>query len=289
MSSTARNLIDAALAADLTQNELKVFLALFRQTLCYGKRTDPLTIKRLVALTKIRKDRITKAIEGIIHKGLFERTDHPIFEVAYSIPVAFMGEQDSAFFAPHLLKVGNYFCAEEDPPEKQKDTYIHLTPSTTTTSPPPSSSRARELDEQYLPYPSQLHANERQQAAKILDSLSPQQAHDCLSLLKIACDAGRVKSPLGYLYQLSQATRAGRLDCSPLFAAQIANDTPFKSQPLSTQNTHYRLKTLACDIEALDRLYQLSGLEMDATTTKHKQALVSEFKSLQAQLQEGLA
>ena len=56
--SLARDLIDAALAADLTQNELRVFLALFRQTLCYGKTADPLNMKRLATLTAIRKDRL---------------------------------------------------------------------------------------------------------------------------------------------------------------------------------------------------------------------------------------
>ena len=42
--SLARDLIDAALQADLSQNELRVFLVLFRQTLCYGKTHDPLTV-----------------------------------------------------------------------------------------------------------------------------------------------------------------------------------------------------------------------------------------------------
>lgn len=37
MSSPLIQMIDAALAAELTQNELKAFLALVRQTLAYGK------------------------------------------------------------------------------------------------------------------------------------------------------------------------------------------------------------------------------------------------------------
>ena len=36
--SLARDLIDAALAAELSQNELRVFLALLRQTLCYAAK-----------------------------------------------------------------------------------------------------------------------------------------------------------------------------------------------------------------------------------------------------------
>ena len=78
--SLARDLIDAALAADLTQNELRVFLALFRQTLCYGKTADPLNMKRLATLTAIRKDRLAPAIAGVTDKGLFTVQPHPVFE-----------------------------------------------------------------------------------------------------------------------------------------------------------------------------------------------------------------
>ena len=289
MSTTARHLIDQALAADLTQNELKVFLALFRQTLCYGKRTDPLTLKRLVSLTGIRKDRIARAIEGVISKGLFERKDHPIFEVAYSIPVALMGETDSTFFAPHLLKKGTVVCEAEATSEKQNHTIIHLTACNPTS--PPSNSKDRKLSEAEssgLHYPSQLNDAERQQATRLLDSLSPTAAQNCLDILKLALEAGRVKSALGYLHQLSQAARMGRLNCS-LLKAQPTSTLTHLSAATSITNSDlpYRLRTLAGDIQALDRLYQLSGLVMDANTQAHRQTLVNEFNCLKVHIQEG--
>lgn len=67
----ARDLIDAALAADLTQNELRVFLALFRQTICYGKIRDPLTVNRIAHISQIRKDRLPPALAKILQIGLF--------------------------------------------------------------------------------------------------------------------------------------------------------------------------------------------------------------------------
>ena len=88
--SLARDLIDAALAADLTQDELRVFLALFRQTLCYGKTADPLNMKRLATLTAIRKDRLAPAIAGVTDKGLFAAQPHPAFEFEYRIPADFL-------------------------------------------------------------------------------------------------------------------------------------------------------------------------------------------------------
>ena len=77
--SLAHELIDAALAADLSQNALRVFLALFRQTLCYGKTSDPLSLNRLVQLTHIRKDRVLPAVQVLLEKGLFTTQAHRLY------------------------------------------------------------------------------------------------------------------------------------------------------------------------------------------------------------------
>ena len=70
--SLARDWIGAALAADLTQNQLKAFLALFHQTLCYGKEADALTDKRLSKLAGVRIDRLKTAVDTLVEKGIIK-------------------------------------------------------------------------------------------------------------------------------------------------------------------------------------------------------------------------
>lgn len=306
MSSLSRDLIDAALAADLSKNEYKVFLALLRQTLCYGKASDPLTLKRLADLTGIRKDRLAQAVQGVITKGLFEATEHKIFDTLYAIGASFLNEANLPFFAPHLPVSGTSFSAtetaseiREELPESRVHTYIHLTPLTntslTTTDPRPSAemvSKAQVVvsgDLAGLPYPNQFTAVERQQAARCLDGLHPDLASDCLQLLKLGLEAGRVKSPLAYLNQLGKAARSGCLDRShlaPPSSAPIAEAPP---QHPTHAERRYRLQTVAADIQALDRLQTLAGFPMDASTQAQRQALVSEFNTLKAQMQEAQA
>lgn len=306
MSSLSRDLIDAALAADLSKNEYKVFLALFRQTLCYGKASDPLTLKRLADLTGIRKDRLAQAVQGVIAKGLFEATEHKIFDTLYAIGASFLNEASLPFFAPHLPMNGTSFSVTETASEKREDlpesrvhTYIHLTPLTTTSLTPQPAQTEIEASEKAavvvgrdlnsLPYPESFTSTERQQAARCLDGLHPDLASDCLQLLKLGLEAGRVKSPLAYLNQLGKAARAGCLDRShlaPPSSAPIAE--ALVQRPAQTEQ-RYRLQTVAADIQALDRLQTLAGLPLDASTQAHRQALVSEFNTLKAHLQEGAA
>ncbi|MFZ1570787.1 MAG: replication protein [Thiolinea sp.] len=306
MSSLSRDLIDAALAADLSKNEYKVFLALFRQTLCYGKASDPLTLKRLADLTGIRKDRLAQAVQGVITKGLFEVTEHKIFDTLYAIGRSFLNEANLPFFAPHLPINGARFSATENASEKREDlpesrvhTYIHLTPLTTTSFTPQPTRTKIEASEKAavvvsgdlnsLPYPESFTSTERQQAARCLDGLHPELASDCLQLLKLGLQLGRVKSPLAYLNQLGKAARAGQLDRSHLAPSNSAPTAEARDQrPVSTEQ-RYRLQILAADIQALDRLQALAGCPLDASTQAHRQTLVSEFKALKAQLQENAA
>lgn len=306
MSSLSRDLIDAALAADLSKNEYKVFLALFRQTLCYGKASDPLTLKRLADLTGIRKDRLAQAVQGVITKGLFEATEHKIFDTLYAIGSSFFNEAKLPFFAPHLPMNGR--CSQitetvseirEDLPESRVHTYTYLTPLThtalTTTDPRPSAeidSTAQVVVSSYLtslPYPESFTPTERQQAARVLDGLHPELARDCLQLLNLGLEAGRVKSPLAYLNQLGKAARAGHLDRSLLTPPSPLPTVEAPIQRPAQAEQRYRLQTLAADIQALDRLQALAGLPIDTRTQAHRQALVSEFNALKVQLQEGKA
>lgn len=97
--SLAIALIDAALGADLNKNELKTFLVLFRQTLCYGKTSDALTFKRVAKLSGIRKDRIKPALQRLVSTGLFEATPHKLYEHAYRIAAPLLAQLDGDFVA----------------------------------------------------------------------------------------------------------------------------------------------------------------------------------------------
>ncbi len=306
MSSLARDLIDAALAADLSKNEYKVFLALFRQTLCYGKASDPLTLKRLADLTGIRKDRLAQAVQGVITQGLFEATEHKIFDTLYAIGSSFLNEAKLPFFAPHLPMNGRRSQITETVSEKREalpesrvHTYTYLTPLTTTsftTQPNRTKSEASEKaavvvgrDLNSLPYPENFTHAERQQAARVLDGLHPELARDCLQLLQLGLQSGRVKSPLAYLNQLGKAARAGHLDRSLLAPSNATPLPEAQAQRPAHTEQRYRLQTLAADIQALDRLQALAGCPMDVSTQTHRQALVSEFNALKTELQEGAA
>lgn len=307
MSSLSRDLIDAALAADLSKNEYKVFLALFRQTLCYGKASDPLTLKRLADLTGIRKDRLAQAVQGVITQGLFEATEHKIFDTLYAIGSSFFNEAKLPFFAPHLPMNGRSTQitetiseTREELPETRVHTYIHLTPLTTTSfTPQPTRTKTEQPVQQAvvvssdltsLPYPENFTPTERQQAARCLDGLHPELASDCLQLLRLGLESRRVKSPLAYLNQLGKAARAGYLDRSSLLAPpSVVPMSEIGAQRPAQNEQRYRLQTLAADIQALDRLQALAGCPMDVSTQAHRQALVSEFNTLKAQLQRGAA
>ena len=204
--SLAHALIDAALAANLSQNELRAFLALFRQTLCYGKTSDPLTHKRLVALTHIRKDRLIPALNALVEHRLFTVHAHKTFGQCYQIHTDFLANPASPIYAPHLTEKPNAPPPSAPFSEKQKHTTLTETALNLDTTHPPVA----------LPYPTSFSATMRQAAARLLDGLSPQDAQDCLLLLTQRLSKTRIQSPLGYLHQLAQAARQQRLDRSAL-------------------------------------------------------------------------
>lgn len=283
--SLARDLIDAALAADLTQNELRVFLALFRQTLCYGKTADPLTLKRLASLTHIRKDRLAPAIASVTGKGLFTAQPHPVFEFEYRIPADFLAAYPDGFFVPALPKNGENFRLTEALSENREHTSINLTafnPTPTTTTPPPTADSRRSAvadSEQGLPYPPAFGKQGRKSAARILDGLTPDNARDCLLLLTAGMEAGKVKSPLGYLHQLAQAARQGTLDRSSLQAQQQA------AQQRTDTAKQTRLRALADDIRGLDTLFARAGIPMDDLTAAKRAAWVTEYNTIRQEVQ----
>ena len=206
--SLARDWIAAALSADLTQNELKAFLAIFHQTLCYGKTHDALTLKRVAQLAHVRADRLTPALRAIADKGLIEVEAHAVFGQTFSIPQPLLSQYPSGFFVPALPK--NRSAAPKtgaDLTEKREAiTPINLTalnPTTTPRDAPPTPAASMQAE---LHYPADWTQAQRQRAQHILDGLNPLDARDCLALLMQALQTPqRVKSPLGFLYQLAQA------------------------------------------------------------------------------------
>ena len=263
VKSLAHALIDAALAADLSQNELRAFLALFRQTLCYGKTSDPLTHKRLVTLTHIRKDRLIPALNALVEHRLFTVHAHKTFGQRYQIHTDFLANPASPIYAPHLTEKPNAPPPSAPFSEKQKHTTLTETALNLDTTHPPVA----------LPYPASFSATMRQAAARLLDGLSPQDAQDCLLLLTQRLSKTRIQSPLGYLHQLAQAARQQRLDRSAL------KPSPTIQKPTSNHQ-QARLQSLALEIQALDRLYTLAGMAMDAKTAAKRQAYYEEYERL---------
>ena len=265
--SLAHDLIDAALAAELSQNELRVFLALLRQTLCYGKASDALTYKRLVNLTHVRKDRLLPALQKILDCHLFTQSPHKTFEQSFHIHADFLTSTQGQIYAPVIPKKRNTFRASEAISEKTTHTVLIVTkhkPNTTTV-----------LNANELPYPPSFSPKMQQAATKMLDGLTPDTARDCLLLLSQRLQKGGIISPLGYLYQLVQAARQQRLDYSSL---QPTQPIPPAINPKA--GLCARLQALEADIQALDRLYQLADTPMDAPTLRQRQLKLSEYQQL---------
>ena len=279
----ARDLIDAALAADLTQNELKIFLVLFRQTICYSKKSDPLRLSSLIHYSHIRKDRLLPALQKLLQTGLFTRKPHPENEHEYSIAEEYLAPYVDGFFAPALRKNGSDFRPTEAISEKQTHTTkTHTFFNPTTTS---------------LPYPENWNEQERRSAAHILDGLNPDDARDCLLILSRSMQARSVPSPLGYLHNLVKAARAGRLNRSVLQKQPVPTPTQTVSPSTASASTStasasasstppedlkQRLWAISEEIRSLDRLFAFAGEPMDSKTAAKKAQLVAEYQRLLA-------
>ena len=114
----------------------------------------------------------------------------------------------------------------------------------------------------------------------MLNGLNPSDAQACLDILQQRLQTGCVHSPLAYLYQLAQAARQQRLDCSRLHDTTTPPQPPRKSEP----SVHSRLQNLAAQIQGLDQLFALAQTPMDALSAKQRQAWVAEYAALQQHL-----
>ena len=293
--SLALDMIDAAMAADLNTNELKVFLILFRQTICYGRKTDNLCIPQFVKLTGIRKDRLLPAIASVLGKGLFEVSPSREFQHRYRIPAKFLAPYRNGFYPPNVPQKRDDSRSTEGVSEKQNNTGINTTGFTHTTPADPaattSTNSANQADSAPprpdLPYPPQLSPHHRRTASRLLHRLKFEDARDCLLVLHHAMQTQHVRSPLGYLQHLIRSVQEGTFDRSVLPPLPLDQNTPLA--PSSVRHVQamleakqQRLRYLQAEIRGLDALYQKAGIPMDEASAARRADYVAEYQQLMA-------
>ena len=107
------------------------------QTLGYGKEKDPLTDKRLAALSDVRLDRVRPAIQAVLDSGIFDRVEAKRYDWCYSIGATYLAEHEQAcltnrpnekvqFFTPALPKNGRNLRKTDTISEKQTHTSLDL-------------------------------------------------------------------------------------------------------------------------------------------------------------------
>ena len=292
--SLALDMIDAAMAADLTPNEHKVFLILFRQTVGYGRKTDLLCIPQFVKLTGIRKDRLIPAIASVLGKGLFEVSPSREFQHRYRIPAKFLAPYRNGFYPPNVPQKRDDFRSTEAISEKQNNTGINTTGFTHTTTATTAANPANPVDQADsapprpdLPYPPQLSPHHRRTASRLLHRLKFEDARDCLLVLHHAMQTQHVRSPLGYLQHLIRSVQEGTFDRSVLPPLPLDQNTP-----LAPSSVHHvqamleakqqRLRYLQAEIRGLDALYQKAGIPMDEASAARRADYVAEYQQLMA-------
>ncbi len=289
--SLALDMIDAAMAADLTPNEHKVFLILFRQTICYGRKTDNLCIQQFVKLTGIRKDRLIPAIASVLGKGLFEVSPSREFQHRYRIPAKFLAPYQSGFYPPNVPQNRIDSRSTEGVSEKQNNTGINTTGFTHTTTANSTADPVNPADSAPprpdLPYPPQLSPHHRRTASRLLHRLKFEDARDCLLVLHHAMQTQHVRSPLGYLQHLIRSVQEGTFDRSVLPPLPLDQNTP-----LAPSSVHHvqamleakqqRLRYLQAEIRGLDALYQKAGIPMDEASAARRADYVAEYQQLMA-------
>ena len=293
--SLALDMIDAAMAADLTPNEHKVFLILFRQTICYGRKTDNLCIPQFVKLTGIRKDRLLPAIASVLGKGLFEVSPSREFQHRYRIPAKFLAPYRNGFYPPNVPQKRDDSRSTEGVSEKQNNTGINTTGFTHTTPADPaattSTNSANQADSAPprpdLPYPPQLSPHHRRTASRLLHRLKFEDARDCLLVLHHVMQTQHVRSPLGYLQHLIRSVQEGTFDRSVLPPLPLDQNTPLA--PSSVRHVQamleakqQRLRYLQAEIRGLDALYQKAGIPMDEASAARRADYVAEYQQLMA-------
>jgi len=229
--SLFRNIVEKALAADLTKNEYKALLLLLHKTLGYGKAEDKLTDKHIAFLSGMRIDRSRAAVEGVLKAGLFQRERSAEYQNNYRISDELIQAENGIFFTPALPKNGSKSEKKKVDSEKKRHTALdplnnnlpqqqqtEATPPAPVDEPTPAA-ECRRRDDQDLNYPKSLNSAERKFAQNLLKNCQQAQAQDLLDLLELAIQQGKVKrSKTGYLNALLNAQKGGTLNDTELQA-----------------------------------------------------------------------
>lgn len=269
-----RNLLEAALAADLEKNELRMFLALLNQTIGYGKASDPLTMGRLAQLTGIRKDRVSKAIDCLIDKTLFEREAHTWLDFTYTIPAHFFGgEVESRFFAPSVPLSG-------EPPQpvgKENHSVGTYRDTPTQSFNPNSTNNAAErsvgdevvvcvvaessVEKHTAPEkPDAVNPQAYQKLLPALKALPAQQASGVLQLLELSIREGSIRTTQERMGGgLIKAARQGTLDTSRLDELEASDQ---RKQAAECAEVARQAREKAQELAHLERLARMGNVSV---------------------------
>lgn len=194
-------------------NEHQAFLAFIRQTFAYGKSSDPLTFGRISHLTGIRKDRVQKATDGVIDKGVFGMRDHKFFGQEFYVPDEFCTGSEYDFYSPTIPVNGEVPQQTEEKPTQRGHTVSTNTPSTLTPQQQPSEVEVKHDDESGGGFELPKEISKENQAAcrKILASLSEIQRFNTLAVFGNKSALGGIRSPACYLRGLAKRAKEGTL------------------------------------------------------------------------------
>lgn len=243
--SLFHDLIDAALQAKCTQNELRVHLVLLRQTIGFGKSQDAISNRQLCDLSGVRSDRMQTAIEGLIEKGLWQRKKHRYYDYSYRIPEAHNPTQK--IITPALPRSPDF--QESTPPSSEnasRNSGSHIQTKQTNQTTHTDVSCVTGLSE-----------SEQQLAKQLLKPLKPDDQNDCLKLFKLEFDLGKVKKPMAYLAALVKAAKRGLLDRSALRYQQYQQNRPTPpAQHIERANAYAERKHL-------ENMAKLAGIPLE--------------------------
>lgn len=271
MSIQARNLIEAALKADLPKNSSKVFLAVFSKTVGYGKRRDYMTKNQLAGLTGIRKDRLDAALQTLIDLSLFE-VKHYEHSYRFVIPDCFLVAGEDRFFSPSFPVNGEVTQKTGNLPEKRVhtdtiNTEIDLTQTNKTPVP------VCAVEPAAIEKPNAVNQQAFMELLPALKKLPLAQANNVLALLNLAIQDGSIRSSQQQLGGgLIKAAKAGTLDTSAL------KRTHPTEAPAPIDNRHQQ--ELMSKIRGLESLKQLAG-SLDGRSEAQLATWKSELNQLQ--------
>lgn len=232
MTSLYRAMNDAIFEANLNKNQLLVAHAIMNQTLGYGKTSDPLTDRRLVAITGIRLDRLRPAINAVVKKRLFDRKAHKRFGHEYSIGESFLEAHQGEVYTPAIPKKGS--ASEKENPISRNDENLTETGTissekATHTITNPTSSNQQPLQTKQTDTNTntekQTFSNPQQQPQTQKEPLTaPQQEQSSVKL----CFSELTQIPHSFAIETSANTRIefsiGNDDANGI--AKVSNDPP---------------------------------------------------------------